>query len=49
MPIKWNEGLRQQIGRESKFYRQNYCGCEFSIRTPNDKNTVHEQKIIPIR
>ena len=32
MPIKWDESLRQQIGRNSQFYRQNYCGCEFSIR-----------------
>ena len=32
LPIKWNESLRQQINRESDFYRQNYCGCEFSIR-----------------
>ena len=32
LPIKWNENLRQQINRESEFYRQNYCGCEFSIR-----------------
>lgn len=32
VPIKWNEKLRQQIGRGSDFYRQNYCGCEFSIR-----------------
>ena len=32
LPIQWNESLRQQINRESDFYRQNYCGCEFSIR-----------------
>ena len=32
LPIKWNEQLRQEINRESEFYRQNYCGCEFSIR-----------------
>ncbi|MBO4480455.1 MAG: epoxyqueuosine reductase QueH [Alphaproteobacteria bacterium] len=32
LPVKWNENLRQQINRESDFYRQNYCGCEFSIR-----------------
>jgi predicted adenine nucleotide alpha hydrolase (AANH) superfamily ATPase len=32
LPIKWNEQLRQQINRESDFYRQNYCGCEYSIR-----------------
>lgn len=32
IPIKWDEALRQQIGRQSDFYRQNYCGCEFSIR-----------------
>lgn len=32
MPIKWDEALRQSIGRASDFYRQNYCGCEFSIR-----------------
>lgn len=30
--IQWDEKLRQSIGRESDFYRQNYCGCEFSIR-----------------
>ena len=32
MPIKWDEKLRVDIGRQSDFYRQNYCGCEFSIR-----------------
>ena len=32
LPIQWDESLRQKIGRESDFYRQNYCGCEFSIR-----------------
>ncbi|MCQ2581828.1 MAG: epoxyqueuosine reductase QueH [Alphaproteobacteria bacterium] len=32
LPIKWNENLRAQINRESDFYRQNYCGCEFSMR-----------------
>lgn len=32
LPIAWDEKLRQQIGRASDFYRQNYCGCEFSIR-----------------
>lgn len=31
-PIKWDEALRQKINRESDFYRQNYCGCEFSMR-----------------
>ena len=32
LPIKWNESLRSQINHESDFYRQKYCGCEFSIR-----------------
>lgn len=32
LPIKWDENLRVQINRNSDFYRQNYCGCEFSIR-----------------
>ena len=32
LPIKWDDGLRLQINRTSDFYRQNYCGCEFSIR-----------------
>ena len=32
LPIKWDEKLRNEINRESDFYRQNYCGCEFSIR-----------------
>ena len=36
LPIKWDEQLRMKINRESDFYRQNYCGCEFSIRTPKD-------------
>ncbi len=32
LPIKWDEALRVQVNRASEFYRQNYCGCEFSIR-----------------
>ncbi len=32
LPIKWDENLRQKINHESDFYRQNYCGCEFSMR-----------------
>ena len=30
--IPWDEELRRQINRDSDFYRQNYCGCEFSMR-----------------
>ena len=32
LPIKWDDNLRLQINRETDFYRQNYCGCEFSIQ-----------------
>ncbi len=32
LDLGWDEKLRCEIGRESSFYRQNYCGCEFSIR-----------------
>jgi len=32
IPIMWDENLRQSINRTSNFYRQNYCGCEFSFR-----------------
>lgn len=32
LPVKWDEELRVQINRDSDFYRQNYCGCEFSMR-----------------
>ena len=32
LPIMWDENLRVKLNRESDFYRQNYCGCEFSIR-----------------
>lgn len=32
VPFSWDEELRQKINRESDFYRQNYCGCEFSQR-----------------
>lgn len=39
IPVKWDEALRQKIGRESDFYRQNYCGCEFSIRGVKDQQT----------
>ena len=38
LPIKWNEALRQEINHKSDFYRQNYCGCEFSIRVINNKH-----------
>lgn len=31
-PVRWDENLRVQMNRASDFYRQNYCGCEFSIR-----------------
>ncbi len=31
-PIKWDDNLRTQTNRTTDFYRQNYCGCEFSIR-----------------
>jgi len=34
IPILWDENLRQSINRASDFYRQNYCGCEFSFRAP---------------
>lgn len=32
IPVKWNEDLRIQINRATDFYRQKYCGCEFSLR-----------------
>ena len=32
IPVRWDENLRQSINRVSNFYRQNYCGCEFSFR-----------------
>lgn len=32
LPVDWNENLRQSINHESDFYRQKYCGCEFSMR-----------------
>lgn len=32
LKLDWDESLRQQANRQSDFYRQNYCGCEFSIR-----------------
>lgn len=32
LPVKWGETLRQKINKRANFYRQNYCGCEFSSR-----------------
>ncbi len=48
-PIKWDEALRQKIGRESGFYRQNYCGCEFSVRKGNAEKDTIQIKILPVR
>ena len=48
IPVKWDENLRQQIGRESQFYRQNYCGCEFSIRKTGD-NKAKVTTAVPVR
>ena len=48
IPIKWDEGLRCEINRASDFYRQKYCGCEFSMRRDADK-VQNPAKIIPVR
>ena len=48
IPIKWDEQLRCEINRASDFYRQKYCGCEFSMRRDADK-VQNPDKIIPIR
>ncbi len=32
LPIKWNENQKSDIINQKSFYRQNYCGCEFSMR-----------------
>lgn len=29
LPIEWDENLRNEINRDSDFYRQKYCGCEY--------------------
>lgn len=49
IPIKWDEALRQKIGRESDFYRQNYCGCEFSMRKEKTKTDPVTLQKTPIR
>lgn len=49
IPVKWDEALRQKIGRESDFYRQNYCGCEFSIRGVKDQQTAQTAQTSPVR
>lgn len=30
--INFDENIKNEMNKESNFYRQNYCGCEFSIR-----------------
>ena len=32
IPVKWDEDLRVSINHATDFYRQKYCGCEFSMR-----------------
>ena len=48
IPIKWDEKLRCEINRASDFYRQQYCGCEFSMRRDTDK-IQNTKQIVPIR
>ena len=31
LSLNWNDALRQEINRAENFYRQSYCGCEFSF------------------
>jgi len=31
-----------QIAKERNFYRQNYCGCAFSVRTQKTNNKIQE-------
>jgi len=33
-PLNLDENVRQKIVEKAGFYRQNYCGCEFSIKKP---------------
>ncbi len=48
MPIKWDEQLRIAINKTADFYRQKYCGCEFSIR-PDVKKAPNQEKFVLIR
>lgn len=48
IPIKWDEKLRCEINRASDFYRQQYCGCEFSMRRDTDK-IQNTKQTVPIR
>ena len=48
IPIKWDEKLRCDINRASDFYRQKYCGCEFSMRRDADK-VQNTDKIVSVR
>jgi predicted adenine nucleotide alpha hydrolase (AANH) superfamily ATPase len=32
LPIHWDNELKCRTERGADFYRQNYCGCEFSMR-----------------
>ena len=48
MPIKWDEQLCIAINKTADFYRQKYCGCEFSIR-PDVKKAPNQEKFVLIR
>ncbi|MCL2737235.1 MAG: epoxyqueuosine reductase QueH [Alphaproteobacteria bacterium] len=32
IPTDWDEDLHQEIIKKAGFYRQSYCGCEFSMK-----------------
>ena len=48
IPINWDEALRCEINRASDFYRQKYCGCEFSMRRDTNA-TQNTEKIMVVR
>ena len=33
IPINWDKQIGQKMIEKAGFYRQNYCGCEFSVKT----------------
>ncbi len=30
LPVNWDEKVKNTVAKDQDFYRQNYCGCEFS-------------------
>jgi predicted adenine nucleotide alpha hydrolase (AANH) superfamily ATPase/very-short-patch-repair endonuclease len=42
IPVKWQTNQKSAIINQKSFYRQNYCGCEFSTKSVKTSSAVNK-------